>query len=56
MFVFALTVQGAMSLRLAKKIAADARQSPQVIYRHIAKGFNDADVVRYPLPIESSLL
>ena len=31
MSVFALTVQGAMSLRLARKIAADARQSPQAI-------------------------
>ena len=31
MSVFALTVQGAMSLRLARKIVADARQSPQAI-------------------------
>ena len=31
MSVFALTVQGAMSLRLVRKIAADARQSPQAI-------------------------
>ena len=48
MSVFALTVQGAMSLRLARKIAADARQSPQAIQRRITKGFNAAGVAILP--------
>ena len=48
MSVFALTVQGAMSLRLARKIAAEARQSPQAIQRCITKGFNAADVAILP--------
>ena len=48
MSVFALTVQGAMSLRLVRKIAADARQSPQAIQRRITKGFNTAGVAILP--------
>ena len=37
------------------QIAADARQSPQAIQRRIGKGFNVADVVRFPLSIEFGL-
>ena len=61
-----MTEQGAFALRLARKIAADARQSTQTIqlskgsrkkklYRR-GKGFNTADVVICPLKIRFKLL